>query len=260
MVTADFAKDLFSIKGKVAIVTGATGSLGSAISKGYGFAGAKVMCTGRNEKKLKSLVDEMIKEGIVCAYSVGDPAVETDAERIVKETVDEFGELNILCTCHGLSKPKSILDQSTDEWQQMMDANVKGVYLFAKYSAKQMVAQEKGGSMVITSSARSRRGMKGYTGYSTSKGAVDLLTQSLACDLGQYGINVNSFNPTVFRSDLTEWMFHDENVYQNFLKRLPIGRLGEPEDFIGICIFLASKGASFMTAANVAVDGGYWGN
>ena len=171
-----------------------------------------------------------------------------------------FGEINILCACHGLSIPKSILEQSTDEWQKIMDANVKGVYLFTKYTGKQMVDQGKGGKMVITSSARSQRGMKNYTGYCTSKGAVDLLGQSLACDFGEYGINVNTFNPTVFRSSLTEWMFHDENVHQNFLKRIPSGRLGEPHDFVGMCIFLASEAADFVTAANLPVDGGYWGN
>ena len=175
MVTKDFVSSLFSIEGKVAIVTGATGALGSAVAKGYGYAGAKVMLTGRNEGKLKAIYDEMKAEGLECVYSVGDPAIESDAERIVQQTVDAFGELNILCCCHGLSLPKSILEQSTEEWQGIMDANVKGVYLFAKYAAKQMVKQGKGGKFVLTSSARSKRGMKGYTGYCTSKAAVDLL-------------------------------------------------------------------------------------
>ncbi len=260
MVTSDFVQNLFNIKDKVAIVTGATGALGHAIALGYGHAGAKVLCTARNEAKLKDLVDDMVKAGMTAAYCTGDPASETDVQRIVNAAVEQFGEINILCTCHGYSKPKSILEQDTAEWQEMMDANVKGVYLFAKYVGKQMVAQGKKGKIVITSSARSKRGMKGYTGYSTSKGAVDLLAQSLACDFGEYGINVNTFNPTVFRSELTEWMFHNDQVYQNFLKRIPIGRLGEPEDFVGACIFLSSEASNFITAANVPVDGGYWGN
>ena len=260
MVSRQFVKDLFSIEGKVAIVTGATGSLGGAVAMGYGYAGARVMCTGRNQEKLEALAGDMKKENLACAYSPGDPVVEADAERIVADTVKEFGRVDILCTCHGVSKPKSILEQDTDEWQMVMDANVKGVYLFAKYAGKQMVEQGEGGKIVVTSSARSQRGMKGYTAYCTSKGGVDLLAQSLACDLGEHGINVNTFNPTVFRSDLTEWMFSDDKVYQNFLKRIPIGRLGEPQDFVGICIFLASKASEFMTAANIPVDGGYWGN
>ena len=259
-VDKNFVQNMFGLAGKVAIVTGATGSLGSAIAKGYGYQGVKVMMTARNEAKLKELYDEFTAEGIDCAYAAGDPATEEDVARVVDAAVKQYGEINILVTAAGVSKPKSILQQSTEDWQQMMDANVRGTYLFTKYVAKVMVEQGKGGKMVLVSSARSKRGMKGYTGYSPSKAAVDLLAQSLACDLGEYHINVNTFNPTVFRSDLTEWMFHDDNVYQNFLKRLPIGRLGEPADFVGIASFLASDASNFITAANIAADGGYWGN
>ncbi|MGI6326403.1 MAG: SDR family NAD(P)-dependent oxidoreductase [Saccharofermentanales bacterium] len=259
-VDKNFVKNMFNLAGKVAIVTGATGALGSAISKGYGYQGVKVMMTARNEAKLKEMAEAFAQEGIECAYVAGDPAVEADVQRVVSATVEKFGEINILVTAAGVSIPKSILQQETAEWQTMMDANVRGTYLYAKYVAKVMVEKGKGGKMVLVSSARSKRGMKGYTGYSPSKAAVDLLAQSLACDLGEYGITVNTFNPTVFRSDLTEWMFHDDNVYQNFLKRLPIGRLGEPEDFVGIASFLASDAANFITAANIAADGGYWGN
>lgn len=259
-VEKDFVKNMFNLGGKVALVTGATGSLGGAIAKGFGYQGVKVMLTARNEAKLKEICDEFAADGIECAYSVGDPATEEDVVRIVEDTVKKFGEINILVTAAGVSKPGSILKQSTADWQSMMDANVRGTYLFCKYVAKVMVDQGKGGKMVLVSSARSKRGMKGYTGYSPTKAAVDLLAQSLACDLGEFGINVNTFNPTVFRSDLTEWMFHDDNVYQNFLKRLPIGRLGEPVDFVGIASFLASDASNFITAANMAADGGYWGN
>lgn len=259
-VEKSFVQNMFNLAGKVAIVTGATGSLGSAIAKGYGYQGVKVMLTARNEAKLKEMYDAFTAEGIECAYAAGDPATESDVQRIVDAAAAKFGEINILVTAAGVSIPKSILQQDTAEWQSMLDANVRGTYLFAKYTAKVMVKQGKGGKMVLVSSARSKRGMKGYTGYSPSKAAVDLLAQSLACDLGEYGITVNTFNPTVFRSDLTEWMFHDDNVYQNFLKRLPIGRLGEPVDFVGIASFLASDASNFITAANIAADGGYWGN
>lgn len=253
-------KRMFDLAGKVAIVTGATGALGSAIAKGYAYQGVKVMMTGRNEDKLAALQAEFAAEGLDCAAVAGDPAREEDVQRVVESTVARYGEINILVTAAGLSLPKSILVQETAEWQSVMDANVRGTYLYAKLVAKVMVAQGRGGKMVLVSSARSKRGMKGYTAYSTSKAAVDLLAQSLACDLGEHHINVNTFNPTVFRSDLTEWMFKDDTVQQNFLKRLPIGRLGEPADFVGIASFLASSASDFMTAANVAVDGGYWGN
>jgi len=260
MGNSEFIEKLFSIKDKVALVTGATGALGSAVAKGYGLAGAKVVLTGRNEQKLAEVAAEMKEAGCTCAFIVGDPAVEEDVKKIVKFSEDKFGELNILAACHGFNAPKSVVEQSVEEWQSIMDADCKSIYVLAKYSAEQMIRQGKGGKMVIVSSARSKMGMAGYTGYCTSKGGVDLMVQSLACDLTtQYGINVNSINPTVFRSDLTEWMFDKESaVYQNFLKRIPVGRLGEPEDFVGLAIFLASSASDFLTGGNYDATGGYW--
>ncbi len=251
---------LFDVKGKVALVTGATGSLGSHICLGYGLAGVKVMMTGRNKEKLEKLYNEYTAKGIDCAYSAGDPTVEEDVIRIVKETVDKYGEINILVTAHGLNNPKSIIDHTLEDWQAIIDANVKGTWLYCKYVGEQLIKQGKGGKVILVSSARSKIGMKNYTGYCTSKGGVDLMAQSLACEWGEYGINVNTFNPTVFRSDLTEWMFHDDTAQTKFLTRIPIGRLGEPEDFVGIAIFLASKASDFITGANIPVDGGYWAN
>lgn len=259
-VEKDKVAGLFNISGKTAIVSGGTGALGSAVAVGYAYSGAKVILTARNTAKLDQVAEEIKANGGVCSVIAGDPANEEDVKRIVAFAADKYGELNILCTCHGFNKAKTVLDQSLEEWEHVMDANTKSVYLLSKYAAEQMVKQGKGGKMVIASSARSKRGMKGYSAYCASKGGVDLMAQSLACDLGQYGINVNTFNPTVFRSDLTEWMFHDDNVYQNFLKRLPVGRLGEPSDFVGIAIFLASGASDFITASNIAADGGYWGN
>ena len=161
--------------------------------------------------------------------------------------------------CHGYNKPQNILDQSVADWQYIMDADCKSVYIVCKYVAHQMVAQGKGGKMVVVTSQRSKRGMAGYTGYCTSKGGADLMVSSMACDLtAKYGINVNSICPTVFRSELTEWMFDPESeVYKNFLKREPIGRLAEPEDFVGFALFLSSDASNFMTGGNYDCSGGY---
>ena len=260
MVDKNFAHNMFRIDGKVAIVTGATGALGSAVATGFGLQGAKIVLAARNEKKLESISNEMKAAGCDCAWVTGDPAVEDDVKKIVRFAVEAYGEVNILAACHGFNAPKNIIEQSLGEWQAIMDADCTSIYLLSKYVAEQMIAQGKGGKMVITSSARSKMGMAGYTGYCTAKGGVDLMVQSLACDLtAKHGINVNSINPTVFRSDLTEWMFDPESaVYQNFLKRLPVGRLGEPEDFIGLATFLASPASDFLTGGNYDASGGYW--
>lgn len=260
-VRKDFAQNMFSLKDKVAVVTGATGALGGAVAKAYGYQGAKVVLTARSEDKLKAVADEFTAEGIECAYVVADPAKEEDAKKVIKFATDTYGEINILGIFHGYNKPKDILEQTGDEWQYIMDADLKSVYLVCKFAAEKMVEQGKGGKIVITSSARSKMGMKGYTGYCASKGGCDIMAQSMACDLGPHHINVNTINPTVFRSDLTEWMFDPESaVYQNFLKRLPIGRLGEVEDFVGLATFLASPASDFLTGGNYDATGGYWGN
>ena len=258
-VSKDFVNNMFSIEGKVALVTGATGALGCVLAKAYGYAGCKVFMTARNAKKLQALEDEFKAEGIDCAYFAADPAQEEDVKALTKAAVEKYGEINILAIAHGYNKPANVLEQSVADWQYIMDADCKSVYIVAKFVAEQMVAQGKGGKMVITTSQRSKRGMAGYTGYCTSKGGADLMVNCLACDLtAQYGINVNSICPTVFRSDLTEWMFDPESaVYKNFLNREPIGRLGEPADFVGYALFLSSAASDFITGANCDCSGGY---
>ncbi|MDR2302297.1 MAG: SDR family oxidoreductase [Deltaproteobacteria bacterium] len=260
-VEASFVQRMFSVQDKVALVTGATGALGGAVAKAFAILGAKVVLTGRDADKLAKVKDELASGNLACEFAAGDPASEADALRIVEFAATTFGRLDVLAVCHGFNKPKDILEQSVEEWQAIMDADLKSVYVISKLSAAQMVRQNSGGKIIITSSARSKMGMKGYTGYCASKGGCDLMVQSMACDLAPHGINVNSVNPTVFRSDLTEWMFDKESaVYQNFLKRLPIGRLGEVEDFVGLYAFLASKASDFLTGGNYDATGGYWGN
>lgn len=258
-VERSFVNNMFSVAGKVALVTGATGALGCVLAKAYGYAGCKVFMTGRNEAKLKALLEEFRAEQIDCAYAVGDPAVETDVQRVIDACVKTYGEVNILAVCHGVNKVQNVLDQSVEDWQKIMDADCKSVYIVTKYVAQQMVQQGKGGKMVVVTSQRSKRGMAGYTGYCTSKGGADLMVNCLACDLtAKYGINVNSLCPTVFRSDLTEWMFDPESqVYKNFLNREPIGRLAEPSDFVGYALFLSSDASNYITGANCDCSGGY---
>ena len=262
MVEKQFVNNLFDVTGKVALITGATGALGKAIAFGYGFAGMKVFVTGRSDEKCKATCQELEAQGIECGYSIGDPAVEEDVIKVVKDTVAKFGEINVLVTSAGYNHAQPIIEQELAEWKKIMDSDVQGTWLFCKYVGQEMINQGKGGKVILVSSARSKMGMAGYTGYCTAKAGIDLMAQSLACEwTAKYRINVNTINPTVFRSDLTEWMFDPESaIYKNFLKRLPVGRLGEPDDFIGPCIFLASSASDFMTGANVATEGGYWAN
>jgi NAD(P)-dependent dehydrogenase (short-subunit alcohol dehydrogenase family) len=250
-------KNIFAVSGKTALITGATGSLGRAAAVGLALNGVKIMATGRDEAKLKKVADEIRGAGGEAAYSAGSPINHDDVKRVVKTAVDTFGGIDILITAAGVNQPRPIIEQSLEEWDMIMDANVKGTWLFCKEAGKVMIDQKKGGKVILVSSTRSELGMANYTAYSPSKGAVNLITKSLACEWGPHRINVNAIAPTVFRSNLTEWMFKDDAFYQNFLKRIPIGRLGEPEDFIGTLIYLSSKASDFMTGAILYVDGGY---
>ncbi|MCL2366163.1 MAG: SDR family oxidoreductase [Oscillospiraceae bacterium] len=260
MIDNNFLNNMFKLEDKVAIVTGATGALGKAVAEAYGLQGVKVILTARNKDKLQNICTEMTAAGCDCAFITGDPAIPDDVKNVINFTLKTYGEVNILTVCHGYNAPKPIVEQSVEAWQAIMDADCKSVYILAKYTAEQMISQGKGGKMIIVSSARSKMGMAGYTGYCTAKGGLDLMVQSLACELSTaHNINVNSINPTVFRSDLTEWMFDSGSaVYQNFLKRLPIGRLGEPQDFVGLATFLASPASDFLTGGNYDATGGYW--
>ena len=259
-VSKNFVNHLFDIEGKVAIVTGATGALGGAIAMAYAMSGAKVVVTARNAAKLETVANLVREEGGEVTAFAADPSKQEDVAALIEATVKAYGCLDIFAVSHGFNKPAPILEQSVEDWQYIMDADLKSVYITCKAAAEQMASQGDGGKIVVVSSARSKMGMAGYTGYCASKGACDLMIQSMACDLtAKYHINVNSINPTVFRSDLTEWMFDpDSAVYQNFLKRLPVGRLGEPYDFVGLAIFLAAPASDFLTGGNYDATGGYW--
>lgn len=249
--------DLFDVTEKVAIITGATGGFGAAAAKALAAAGAKVMLTGRNTAKLEEYTKEIVAEGGTAAFSKGDPAVHDDVTRVVKATVDTFGGIDILITAAGVNKPGFIHEQSDDEWQMMMDANVKGTYLFCKEVGKVMIAQARGGKVILLGSVRGDLGLSRYTGYCPSKGAVHLMAKTLGCEWGPHKINVNCIAPAVFRTELTQWIYNDPAVHKTFLGRIPIGRLGEPEDFIGSVIFLSSRASDWMTGSVMYVDGGY---
>jgi NAD(P)-dependent dehydrogenase (short-subunit alcohol dehydrogenase family) len=250
-------KNIFDVSGKVALITGATGGFGQAASLGLAAAGVKIMATGRSDETLQPLVKEITAAGGEAACSAGSPIVYEDVKRVVRETVETFGAIDILITAAGVNKPGPITEQSLEEWDMIMDANVKGTYLFCKEVGKVMIEQGRGGKVILLGSARGELGMANYTAYSPSKGAIHLMTKSLGCEWGPHKINVNAIAPTVFRTALTQWMFDDQAFFKNFLKRIPIGRLGEPEDFIGTLIYLSSKASDFMTGAVLCVDGGY---
>lgn len=249
--------ELFDLSGKVALITGASGGFGTAAAKALAAAGVKVMATGRTASKLEPLVKEIRDGGGQAAFAAGDPVIHEDVKRVVKDTVATFGAIDILIPAAGINKVSPIIEQSLEDWEEVMDVNVKGTWLFCKEAGRVMVEQGRGGKVILVSSPRGLLGMSRYTAYSPSKAAINLMTKSLACEWGPYKINVNAVAPTVFRTPMTQWMYDDQAVREAFLKRIPMGRLAEPADFIGTLIFLSSRASDFITGVIIFVDGGY---
>ncbi|MPZ56650.1 MAG: SDR family oxidoreductase [Rhizobiales bacterium] len=257
---------LFDIRGKTAIVTGASGAFGKVAAKTLAAAGANVLLAAGNASEMKKVAAECEALGAKVGSIAKRPASEADCAAIVDGAVKAFGRVDILVVAGGLNKVSKIVDQKPEDFLDVMDANVTQSWLMARAAGAQMLKQGKegkpGGKVILTSSARGLLGHPaGYTAYCASKSAVDGITKALGCEWGGNGITVNALGPTVFRSPLTEWMFAEDErgktVRAGFLTRVPKGRLGEPSDLAGPLLFLASAASDFYTGHILYADGGY---
>jgi len=253
---------LFDVRDKSAIVIGATGAFGQVACATLGKAGAKLLLTAGSADNLARLKEDLNSAGITAHPVARRPDTEADCDAIVRAAVQAHGGVDILVVASGMNDVALIQDMSFERFDKVMRANVDGAWLIARAAGKQMIGQGRGGKVVFTSSARGKLGHPaGYSAYCTSKSAIDGMTRALGCEWGKYGITVNAIAPTVFRSPLTAWMFANDDratkVREGFLARVPIGRLGEPEDLAGPLLFLCSAASNFHTGHIVHADGGY---
>jgi len=253
---------LFDVTGKSAVVVGATGSFGKVVCATLGRAGARLTVTAGNREQLGGLRDELEAAGITAVAVTRRPESEADCTAIAEAAVDAYGGIDILVVASGMNDVSPIIDMDPERFRKVMLANVDGAWLIARAVGRRMIEQGRGGKLVFTSSARGKLGHPaGYSAYCTSKSAIDGMTRALGCEWGKHGITVNAIAPTVFRSPLTSWMFEEnENatkVREGFLARVPIGRLGEPDDLAGPLLFLCSRASDFHTGHVVYADGGY---
>jgi NAD(P)-dependent dehydrogenase (short-subunit alcohol dehydrogenase family) len=249
---------LFDLTGRSALITGASGALGSAAARALSQAGAHVTLAAGSVDKAEAIASELENATVVGLR----PDTPEDAQAIVDAAVAAGGRLDVLVSASGVNKVAPTVEMDPGDWQAVMDANVRGSWLMARAAGARMLEQGEGGKIVLISSTRGKLGHPaGYSAYCASKAAVDGLTRTLACEWGPAQINVNAIGPTVFRSDLTAWMYADEgpgkDVREAMLARIPLGRLGEPEDFAGSVVFLSSRASDFVTGQILYADGGY---
>jgi len=255
-------ESLGNFEGQTIIVVGATGALGSATALRLAALGANVVLTGATAGRLGELADDISGAGGSCATVNLRPDTEENAALIMSSAVEAFGSIDGLVIASGANKVAPIVDMSVEQFDHVMNTNVRNTWLMCRSYGAHQLATAATGSVVIVTSTRALLGHSaGYTAYCSSKGAENLLTRCLAAEWGAKQIRVNAVAPTVFRSDLTAWMYgedeHATKTREGMLSRIPLGRLAEPEDVVGPTLFLLSDMARFCTGQILYVDGGY---
>jgi NAD(P)-dependent dehydrogenase (short-subunit alcohol dehydrogenase family) len=249
-------KAMFSLKGKVSVVTGATGGLGKASCLALVLAGSKLMMISRDEGKLRELKEEIRGLGEV-EYITANVIDEEQVERAFKEAYNLFGRIDVLVNSHGINRRIPTLDYPTELWEQVVDVNLKGTFLTCRAAGKYMILRKYGKIINISSTAGSSGYKWGYSAYSPSKAGVDALTRTLAVEWAKYGIRVNAIAPYMIETNLTKKFLESEEIREQVLKEIPLGIIGKPSDIAGAVVYLASPASDWLTGQVIYIDGGY---
>jgi gluconate 5-dehydrogenase len=249
---------IFDLTGKVAIVIGGGGGIGHAQALGLADAGADVVVASRKLEHLEPVVKEIQGKGRKSMAVAVEVSQEKSVATMMNTVLKEFPRIDILVNAHGISIRKPADTFPIDEWQQVMDINTRGTFLCCQAVGRIMIKQ-KSGKIINLSSVRGRYGLPAnYAAYCTSKGAVDTLTRTLACEWAKYNVLVNAVAPTVVETalTLTPEALYNPDFAKSMKARIPMGRWALPEDIVGATIFFASRASDFITGQILYIDGG----
>ncbi|MFN2198431.1 MAG: SDR family NAD(P)-dependent oxidoreductase [Anaerolineales bacterium] len=245
--------ELFSLDGKVALVTGGNSGIGRGLALGLRAAGARVAVTGRNPAKNAAVAQELGDDGAVFPLDVADEAA---VRATIAAAVARFDRLDILVNNAGTALEGTVLDKTLADWEGVIRTNLTGPFLCAREAARVMIAAGRGGKIINIGSIYSHFGTPDFADYGASKAGLLGLTRALAIELAPYDIQVNAILPGWYATEMTETEANSARG-EEIRRKTPAGRWGRIEDLVGACIFLASAASDFVTGIDLPVDGGY---
>jgi 2-dehydro-3-deoxy-D-gluconate 5-dehydrogenase len=248
--------DLFSLQGKVAIVTGAAQGIGREIALGFAQYGADIVAIDLTDEKLLTLKNEIEAQKRRCLVLKIDLLHGDQIDRMVETTVKEMGKIDILANIAGVNVHKAAEEMTEKDWDFVLDINLKALFFCCQAVGKVMLRQGSG-RIINMSSSFGVVGFGGRTAYAASKAAVSNLTKTLALEWSAKGVNVNAIAPGPVWTEARHQLFSNPEFYADLLKKVPINRTAKPVEIVGPAIFLASEASSFVTGETLLVDGGF---
>jgi 3-oxoacyl-[acyl-carrier protein] reductase len=247
------------LKGKVVIITGARRGMGRSHAIAFAKEGAKVVVSDISLEDCEKVVKEIKKLGGEAMAVKCDVSKKEEVEEMVRKTIEKWGRIDVLVNNAAIAQFKPFLEMTEEDWDRTMDINLKGYFLCAQAVAKEMVKQKSGVIINIASIAMGQTGigLPTLVHYVASKGGVVAMTEALALELAPYGIRVNSVSPGIIDTPMVDPVRADKKTLEGILMRVPMKRMGKPEEVSNLVLFLASDASSYMTGSNVVIDGGW---
>jgi len=255
MTDAASATNPFDLTGHVAMVTGTSRGLGQYFARALARAGADLILTSRNAASLKPFADEINSLGRRTASVSLDVRNDASIRSAIAEAEQAFGRIDILVNNAGMNIRKPAVEVTWDDWNQILDTNLRGAFFVAQAVAKGMIARRYG-RIINIGSVTSVAGYAGLGPYGASRGGIRQLTMSLADDWGPYGVTVNCLAPGWFRTEQNKIMYENHEWVEYLCDRIPLKRPGQPDDLAGPVVFLASESSRYVTGQTLLVDGG----